>query len=349
MPLVSNGVRLLICTQAYDSEDRALGFFVGWIEEFAKRFDHIEVLCLRRGKGPIPNNVNVTSLGAPSEAPRVVKRVRALMRLVSESWRLRGEYEAVFVHMNQEYVLGAGWLWKLLGKRVYFWRNHYEGSMLTNVAARFAKKVFYTSKHSYTAKFPHAIQMPVGVDVAQYEQSTARAPRSILWYARIAPSKRLEMFIEALSLLKGHGGTFSASVYGSPLPVDAVYYEEQKRRASDLGLSVSFHAGLPHRESAKVFGMHEIFVNTSRSGMYDKTIFEAATSGCIVLASSKDLAEEIGNEFYFDDVPELTAKLERFLSLPPVELEKLRTRSVQLAQKHSLKALGDRIATICAA
>ena len=70
--------------------------------------------------------------------------------------------------MNQEYVLIAGWLWKLLGKRTYLWRNHYAGSWLTDVAAVFCTKVFCTSKHSYTVKYKKTVLMPVGVDTERF-------------------------------------------------------------------------------------------------------------------------------------------------------------------------------------
>ncbi len=340
-------MRLLICTQSFDKNDRALGFFVGWTEELAKHFDLIRVICLSRGEATFPHNVAVYPLGKGEiGGPRLLKRLRYMARLVNLAWRLRGEYDAVFVHMNQEYLLAAGWLWALLRKDVHFWRNHYDGNALTDVAARFAKKVFYTSEHSYTAKFPQAVRMPVGVDISQYAQSASRTPRSILWYARVAPSKRLELFIEALALLRERGATFNASVYGSPLPEDASYYEAQKRRASELGLglSVSFHAGLPHAEGAKVFGTHEIFVNTSRSGMYDKTIFEAAASHCIVLSSSKDMEKEMGPDFYFEDAETLASELHRILGTEPGALLKIGEEFTELARRNSLQKLGERLA-----
>lgn len=42
-------MRLLILTQAVDLDDPVLGFFHRWIVEFAKRFDTIEVICLKAG------------------------------------------------------------------------------------------------------------------------------------------------------------------------------------------------------------------------------------------------------------------------------------------------------------
>ena len=39
--------KLLIVTQAVDTEEPALGFFVRWIEELAKRVESVEVICLK--------------------------------------------------------------------------------------------------------------------------------------------------------------------------------------------------------------------------------------------------------------------------------------------------------------
>jgi FkbM family methyltransferase len=299
-------MRLLIVTQAADSEDPVLGFFVRWIEELAKRFERVEVVCLKEGKHALPANACVHSLGKERGA-----RVRAAYaaRFLSLAWHLRGEYDVVFVHMNQEYVLLAGWLWKLLGKRVYMWRNHYAGSLLTDIAALFCAKVFCTSKHSYTARYKRTVLMPVGVDLEKFhpDASGYRAENSILFFARIAPSKRPDMFIEALGLLLAKGVRFTASLYGSPLPEDKAYYERLKRRAGALGLNVSlaFHPGVPHDQAVRIFQSHEIFVNCSPSGMLDKTLFEAAACGCAVLTASEDFAELSGQLPAFDSAAQL--------------------------------------------
>ena len=116
-------MKLFVVTQAVDSEDPVLGFFVRWVAELAKHFERIEVVCLKEGEHDLPKNVRVHSLGKPSSAKategtgaQLVLRFRYAVRFKLLAWRLRREYDAVFVHMNQEYVLLAGWLWKLLGK-----------------------------------------------------------------------------------------------------------------------------------------------------------------------------------------------------------------------------------------
>lgn len=304
-----NNMKLLIVTQAVDAEDPVLGFFVRWIEELATRNEKVAVICLREGRHELPSNVKVYGIGkAGSRRQKAVKFISLVLKL-------RDEYDAVFVHMNQEYILIAGWLWKLLGKRVYMWRNHYAGSWLTDVAATFCTKVFCTSKHSHTAKYKKTILMPVGVDTERFYQDTRvpRVPHSILFLSRMTPSKRPEMLIDALTSLARNNIKFTTSFIGSPLPKDEIYYEELREKAKVLGDKVSFLPGIPNSQTPDVYRAHEIFVNTSPSGMLDKTIFEAAACGCVALAASDDWKKLAGEEYSFGDADSLATRLQTVL------------------------------------
>lgn len=331
-------MKLLIVTQTVDEKDPVLGFFVRWIEEFAQRVESIEVVCLYRGVYHLPANVKVHSLG---KEQRITSRATYTLRFLLLSWRLRREYDAVFVHMNQEYLLIAGWLWKLFNKRMYLWRNHYAGSWLTGVAVLFCQKVFCTSRHSYTARYVKSVLMPVGVDTERFmpDGQIARAPHSILWLARIAPSKRLEMFSEALEALVAHGVAFSATIVGSPLPEHQSYYDELRAnvRARGLNERVVFRPGVPNAETADLYHAHQIFVNTSPSGMLDKTIFEAAACGCVVMASSQDLEPVPGAVYVFDSAQALAARLTEVLVGSSGSAQGL----VRFVGPHTLSALTD--------
>ncbi|MDO8514704.1 MAG: glycosyltransferase [bacterium] len=338
-------MRLLIVTQVVDRKDPYLGFFTEWLEEFAKHFERIEVICLREGEHALPSNVHVHSLGKE----RGASRIGYLSRLFRYSWQLRHEYDAVLIHMNQEYVLAAGWLWKLLGKRIYLWRNHYAGGFLTDVAVLFATKVFCTSRFSYTARYRKTVVMPVGVDTELFTPSSVRAPRSILFFGRFAPSKKPDVVLEALNILRHDGISFWASFYGSALPEDVRYRESLIARAKELELEnvVKFYDGVPHEEAPKIFAAHEMFVNLSSSGMYDKTIFEAAASGCLVIAASEDFAQIAGERLLVEATAASVAnKLREILMLPENERAALAglVREVTL-KGHSLHTLGARIAT----
>lgn len=339
-------MKLLIVTQVVDRDDLYLGFFHRWIEELSQKFESVAVICLREGAHDLPANVRVYSLGKEKGSPSRFAYAWRFMRL---AWRLRHAYDAVFVHMNQEYVLLAGWLWRLLGKRVYMWRNHYAGSWLTDAAAAFCTKVFCTSKHSYTAKYKKTKLMPVGVDTAAYAPvaGAERKPRSVLFYARMSPSKRPDILLEALGALEKKGIDFSASFYGTPLPRDEGYLEGLKSRSRELGLAgrVEFYPGQPHAQGPAIFSAHEVFVNLGASGMYDKMLFEAAACGCLVLAASEDWGALAGGEFNVKDAQSLESGLEEFLALPAQQIGERSVRMQSLASGHSLARLARELAS----
>ncbi|NNM84016.1 glycosyltransferase family 4 protein [Candidatus Parcubacteria bacterium] len=334
-------MRLLIVTQAVDREDPVLGFFVRWIEEFAKHLERVEVICLKEGIHALPPNIHIHSLGKEHGAANRAAYVRHFLSLV---WRLRHDYDVVFVHMNQEYVLVAGPLWKFLGKRVYLWYNHYAGSWLTDIAAAFCTKIFCTSKHSYTAKFKKTVIMPVGVDTERFfpNASVARKPHSILFLARMAPSKRPEMLVDALAKLARDNVEFSASFVGSPLQQDTASYEDLKAKVRSLSLAdrISFYPGVPNGETSDLYRAHEIFVNCSPSGMFDKTLFEAAASGCRVFAASADFKALAGTEFSFASATELAERLKVSLA---VSTHARSAMPQKLVEDNTLARLADRL------
>lgn len=333
-------MKLLIITQVVDLDDPVLGFFHGWVEEIAKHVDFVEVICLRKGKYALPENVAVHSLG---KEEREATRLQYVLRLYALLWKLRGRYERVFVHMNQEYVLLAGLYWRLFRKPTYLWRNHYAGSILTDIAGLFCTKVFCTSKHSYTAKYQKTVLMPVGVDTQRFspEASVGRVPRSILFLARISPSKRPDMLLDALEILSARGTEYTAAIVGSPVKEDISYYQKIVDRGEKL--NVRFIPAVPNHKTLDLYRTHEIFVNASPSGMFDKTIFEAAACGCIVLASSNDFRDAAGDEYAFSDALSLEGKLSMLLDESEKDRERRSIHLTSLARTESLSTLADRL------
>jgi hypothetical protein len=88
-----------------------------------------------------------------------------------------------------------------------------------------------------------------------------------------------------------------------------------------------------------------VFVNLSPSGMYDKTIFEAAACGALSVASSDDFAREADPRLSFPagDAAVLAARLEALFDLPETEKEALRRTLVVQTAAHGLAALVERL------
>ena len=341
-------MKLLVITQKVNRQDPVLGFFHNWVLEFAKKFEKITLIGLENGVYELPGNVQVYSLGKDKEA----NKAKYIFNFYKYIWQERANYDAVFVHMNQEYILLGGLFWKILGKGVYMWRNHHAGSLLTDLAASFCKHVFCTSKYSFTAKYSKTILMPVGVALDKFniKDDVPRVKNSILFLGRISKTKNVHIFIEALQTLNLDQIDFVASIYGDALPQDQDYYDDLVRKVNGYGLqeSIRFYRGIPNENTPQVYNAHEIYVNLSSSGMYDKTIFESTACGCLTLASNENLKGNIDSRLIIEDrtAQEVANKLRAILSLKDEEKKELILQNIEFVKGHSLEALATKLASI---
>ncbi len=339
-------MKLLILTQKVDRNDPVLGFFHRWIEKFAEQYEKITVICLEQDEYNLPENVKVLSLGKESGQ----SKLKYLWRFYKYIWQERKNYNIVFVHMNQEYVLLGGKFWLLWGKKIFMWRNHHAGNFLTDLASLFCHQVFCTSKYSYTAKYKKTVLMPVGVDTELFKVSNQiiRIKNAILSLGRIAQSKNVDIFIEALGLLAKKGISFTANIYGDALPKDVGYLESLKSQARELGLGniLKFYTGVPNHEATVIYNTHEIFINLSSSGMYDKTIFEAMACGTLPLSPNDNLRGEIDDRLIFTkgNPVDLAQKLKILLNLPAFEAGKLQKELRDyVVSRHSIELLTSKL------
>ncbi|MFZ2484925.1 MAG: glycosyltransferase [Minisyncoccia bacterium] len=274
-------MNLLIITQKVDKKDPILGFFHRWIEEFAENYEKITVICLEKGEYNLPENVKVLSLG--KEEGR--SKAEYLSRFYRYIWNEKDNYDAVFVHMNQEYVLLAGDLWRLLGKKVFLWRNHAKGSLLTYIAVWLSHKVFYTSPHSFTARFKKSVIMPVGVDTEFFkpDPSVSREKNSVLFVGRISPVKKVLEFIDWVK-----SGDLNATIAGPILSEDKEYGELVLK---SLSPKIKYIGPVTQEEARHLYRSHETYANFTPAGSMDKTIIEAVACGCKLEVRNPDLKD----------------------------------------------------------
>lgn len=319
-------MKLLIVTQKIDINDPILGFFHRWVEEFSKHCEKLTVITLGVGKHDLPPNVKVLSLGKEdrdfnSWYSSIIRKFVFLYRFYKFIWQERKNYDRVFVHMNQEYIL-LGWeLWRLLGKKIMLWRNHPMGNFLTNTAVFLSDRVFCTSKYAYTAKFKKTEIMPVGIDTDLFKRKPEikKISNSILFLGRISPIKNPDILIEALNILNKEQINFNALMVGDPLSKDMDYYESLKNKINKYGLEnkVKLMGGVKHSEAIDLYNKYEIFVNLTPTGSMDKTIFEAMACESLVLVSNKSLESKINNELIFKEgnFNDLAEKLKNIIDL----------------------------------
>lgn len=336
-------MNLLIITQTVDSKNPELGFFHVWLESFAKTpyYDNIHVICLREGEHNLPSNIHIHSLGKE----RGVKRLGFIKNFLMLLWKLRKEYQTVLVHMNQEYMFLGALQWYFGDKKIYFWRNHYQGNILTDAAIWISHETYYTSEYSYNAHKRNAVQMPVGIDTSLFVPMSSGSAivelNNVLFLGRIAPSKNPKLLLEALSNIKN----FSASFYG---PGEQSYVDGLKATAKllSIGPKVKFNGSVSYRDTPPIYNAHTLYVNLSRSGMLDKTIFEAMACGSLVLVCNKDLKGILPDLFIFEEgnVVDLRMKIEDILALSPADKRKYSKMMRDFVlTRHSLDALNNNL------
>ncbi len=289
-------MRLLIITQKVDKNDPILGFFHRWLEEFSKHCESLIVICLSKGEYNLPKNIKVLSLGKENGK----SRIKYLWNFYKYLWQERKSYGKVFVHMNQEYIILGGLLWRILGKKTFLWRNHLKGDFLTRLAVLLSNRVFCTSHQSFTARFKKTKLMPVGIDTNFFrpDSSVQKKPHSILFLGRIAPVKNVDIFIEALNELQKLGAQFTATVAGSVLLIYTEYEEIIQGKVAKYRLSdkVRFVGSITQNEALKLYQEHEFYVNLTLPGSMDKTIFEAMACNVVPLVYNQDLKEILGEK-----------------------------------------------------
>ena len=316
--------------------DPILGFFHDWVKRLSERVESLTVVCLEKGEFDLPMDVKVLSLGKESSQ----SRLKYLWRFYKYIWRERKNYDAVFVHMNPEYAILGGLLWRLLGKKIFFWYNHRQGGVRARLAFLFARKIFYTSPWAFASGFKRARRMPAGIDTGKFKPGDPkfRIPRLILSLGRISPVKRIDLFIEALDLLAADRVDFSARVYGEPPARDRPYYERIRRQF--------FYPSVPPQKTPEIYNQAEIFINLTPSGSFDKTILEAMACGTLVIVANQSLAKILPESFLCAGANprHLADKIKTVLNLSAKEKEDHRRRCRDYAVKeHGLGLLADEL------
>src|SRR3989344_6606987 len=258
MGKMSSKTNLLIITQKVDQNDTLLGFMHGWIREFANNFEKITVICLQKGEYSLPKNVEVLSLGKELGA----YKIEYIFNFYRYIFLRRKQYDAVFVHMNPEYVLLGGIFWRLWGKKMVLWYNHTFGNWKCRLAMKIAHTVCHTSPYAFTAGTKKSLVMPAGTDTEFFKPVAVKTLRpSLLYVGRIAPVKDLMTLIQAANILYGEGIEFNLNIYGEALPKDLSYLDVIKKEARDLlknGI-IYFHGGIPNKDTPKIFSESWVF------------------------------------------------------------------------------------------
>ena len=275
-------MKLLIVTQTIDINDPVLGFFCRWVEEFAKHCEKVTVICLHEGIHSLPNNVRVTALGKTR-----VGRVFDFLHLCISR---RFEYDIVFVHMNPEYIVIAGTLWRLMSKKIALWYTHKSVNLKLRIAVFFADIVFTASVESFRLPTKKLHVMGHGIDTDFFFPDTS-IPREnwLLSVGRLMPSKRHDLVIRRAARKQKE-----LRIAG-----EGPERHNLEMLAHELGARVQFLGPLTQRQLRDEYRRAVLLIHTSETGSLDKVVLEALACGLPVRTNDPALKpiENAGPEY----------------------------------------------------
>ena len=113
---------------------------------------------------------------------------------------------------------------------------------------------------------------------------------------------------------------------------------------------VKFRGPVSYPETKKWYNLHEVFINLSPTGYFDKTVLEAMSCECLPIVCNYAYKNIFPPEFlpllFFkqNDIKDLSQKIEKVLSLSPKKKKEIqRTLRTIVIKKHSLSTFGDRL------
>lgn len=317
-------MRLLIVTQVVDRNHDLLGAFHQWIVRFAEVFESVEVICLLEGEHTLPANVRVHSLGKESKP----SRLRYLWKFYEYVFSLRKDYDAVFVHMNPEYVVLAGLIWRAMRKTVFLWFAHKKGGIMRKLALPFVHRIVSVSKESNVDHAsPKFLAVGHGIDTSTLScagLTRGSGRKTILTIGRLSPVKECDRLIDAAHLLKEEYGRddFIVSFIGSPANVeDHDYVDGLRKKVEELKLTgyVRFDGSVSNADITPLLCRASVFASMQCKGGAGKSFLEAMAVGIPTVVCTPVFNSALGEwkdlAFYDGTADGLAKKLDGCLSL----------------------------------
>lgn len=344
-------MRLLLLTQKVDNRDDVLGFMHRWIEQFAARCEQVTVLCLFEGAHSLPSNVRVFSLGKERGASRF-KYIWNFFRIIC---RERKFYDSVFVHMNQEYIVLGGVLWRLWHKKIALWYAHGHVSSSLRIAEKLTDIVFTSTRSGFRLPSKKIQVIGQGIDTAYFVPASASHVQSgfnIIVVGRISPVKDYETLILAAEKLHGVIQDLKVEIIGGAgLPEQEHYLQLLRELVITKGLEsvVNFVGPLANNDIVSHLQRSDLFVNTSHTGSLDKAVLEAMSCGLPILTCNEALGEVLGpytNQLMFSkkNVDELAQKIEFLYELGDGERHRVGIKLREIVvREHGLEGFVQKI------
>ncbi len=342
---------MLFITQKWDERDSVLGFVPSWVSALGSRAQKMTVICLEEGSSTVPRTTTVLSLGKEHGATQM-QRILRFYRLV---WKYRKDYDTVFVHMNPEYIILAGLLWRLLGKRVVLWYAHGTVTWELRVGAIFAHRILTSTSEGCQLRSKKIRVIGQAIDTELFrpaDNNHSNIPISLVVVGRISPSKGQLNTIYALKELHSIGLGAHLTIIGEPVYESDREYQNkctQYIRDNNLSQYVTFTGPQERHRLAEMLSSMTLCINMSTTGSLDKAGLEALSAGVPLITGNeafrsiiRDTAPELMIEGV--DTGDIVRAIRWYVALSQNEKDaKASTLREKVIRNHSLATFAERM------
>ena len=287
------GVRLLLVNFVMDQSSPVLAWQQGVVTRLAERCERVVVLTERVVASPLPANVEVHRVPRILTTPLRMLGVRWLMNIPVWRWCARERFDAVFVHMNADWVYRLAPCWRRFRVPVLLWYAHGSVTRRLHRAHAHASCVITSTPEGFRIPSPKVRVIGQGVDTDLFVPAANRPDTAtIVAVGRVSRRKRVDLMLESLAWLKTHAPQlpFTLRIIGPTLTRDDERYaEELEQMASASGLrgAVTFEGPLPVDRLPQIYASSFLHLNLSETGSMDKAILESLASGLPTLTSNE--------------------------------------------------------------
>ncbi len=303
---------LLIFTKTVDKKSRS-GFFISWIDEFAKHYDNVFVLCLEKGEYVFMNtNISVYSLYGDGFYTgnfflKQIYRIYVFLKIQAYLLKIIPKTKNIFIHMMPVYAVAVGLMAKFFKSKILFWYTHKSVDYMLWVSQFFVDGFVTASRTSFrlnTRKPVWVTGHAIDTDLffKPLEKSKFKKQINIISVSRITPSKKIDEIIKTVFELKNKfkEHTFKLKIVGAPaLKKDWEYLENLRTMVVDKNMedSVFFVGHKTQNELSELYSKSDIFINMSVTGSLDKAFLEASLSGNVVFSTNPAFSDILGKDY----------------------------------------------------
>lgn len=340
-------MNLLMFNLAVDAEHVTLAFGLRWIEELAKRFDHIDVVTMYEGKHQLPPNVKVWSVGRKQGSPKWLRALRFYSAVIQVLRQRR--IDVVFTHMIPVFAVLFWPIRVITGLRNVLWYAHGAIPKMLKLAHHLADWVVSSTPQGFRLSSNKVSFIGQGIDAVRFRAAVRLADKKfrIMTVGRLAPSKGLDLLVSTLATWRFQDDWHLTIIGDGTSESEHRYADILRWKAKNiLGPErVTFTGRLDSEAIVPFLAKADVFVSLSSTGSLDKAMVEAMASGCPVV-SSNDAFREIAITEGFSECAiehsqeELRTKLDWLASVDAADRNALGARQAKVAlSDHSMDGL----------